>query len=121
MSLRDPDNNSSLNRLDNNNSFNLSSNLGSMCPYRHCLNNSNLNNNRDRNSHRDHNNNLHRDSNNSFRPSLTSRDNSKFLLNSLLSSDSPHLRMWLSSQGLNLNNSLSSSQPSPSSPTQRGC
>ena len=114
MSLRDPDNNSSLNRLDNNNSFNLSSNLGSMCPYRHCLNNSNLNN------HRDRNNNLHRDNNNSFRPSLTSRDNSKFLLNSLLSSDSPHLSLWLNKQGLSLNNSLSSSQPSPSSPTQRG-
>ena len=108
MSLRDQDSNSSLNRLDNNNSFNLSSNLDNMCLYQHCLNNSNLNN------HRDH-------SNNSFRLNLTSRDNNKFLLNSLLSSDDPHLSLWLSNPGLSLNNSLSSSQPSPSSPTQRGC
>ena len=115
MSLRDQDSNSSLNRLDNNNSFNLSSNLDNMCPYRHCLNNSNLNN------LRDHNNNLHRDSNNSFRHNLTSRDNSKFLLSSLLSLDNPHLSLWLSNHGLSLNNSLSCSQPSPSSPTQRGC
>merc|ERR1719468_576094 len=120
MNLRDPDSNSSLNRPDNNNSSNLSSSLNSMCQFLHCLNKINLNN------HRDHNKNLHRDSSNSFRLSLTSRDNSmslhnsKFLQNSLLSLDNPDLRLWLNKQDLNLNSSLPSSQPSLNSLTRRG-